>query len=617
MAIIKCPECGHQISEKATVCPSCGVEIAGKITKCVRCGEVYFKDVGLCPHCYTPYQLQEPEETTDDQETIDTDNTDNKDKADTTKGASQDQKPTQEDETTDIVGEEPVKTDIDEAEATETASDEGATPGDGGDQADEATEPQEQEAEQEQEGHATDPDDEKEKEDDDEEDDDEANHYIDTDGDNLEKPVHEQDEDETTGGNKHNYIPIIVSLAITALIAAVCFYFYNDSKQSRETQAFELAMKSGDVDEIKAFLRNFNDASEAHKRAANERIADITKQKDDLSLSLVTREKSKLEQYLHDYPDTPQKQHILSMIDSIDWEDALKTNTKAAYDKYIADHANGIFLKEAKEKVTVKISAASAEDNIMAKALFREFFLSVNGNDANRLSATLNPQISNFMGTDNASNGDVTGWMRRQHGDDVSNVIWKLNHDYKITKKEQNGKMEYVIEFTAKQTVVKKDGRASSENFKIYSNVSDSKKISSMKMEKYTPQPGEQKPAATTSTSAPSKPASSSSSKPASTSTSKPASSSTSKPASSSTSKHASTSTSKPASTSTSKHASKPAASSNNKPASKPASSSTSKPAASSNNKPASKPASSSTSKPASKPAASSSSKPSGNGTAK
>ena len=27
MAIIKCPECGHQISDKAPVCPSCGVEM--------------------------------------------------------------------------------------------------------------------------------------------------------------------------------------------------------------------------------------------------------------------------------------------------------------------------------------------------------------------------------------------------------------------------------------------------------------------------------------------------------------------------------------------------------------------------------------------------------------
>ena len=52
MAIIKCPECGHQTSDKAPVCPSCGVEIAGKIVKCPYCGEIYFKSEIVCPHCH-------------------------------------------------------------------------------------------------------------------------------------------------------------------------------------------------------------------------------------------------------------------------------------------------------------------------------------------------------------------------------------------------------------------------------------------------------------------------------------------------------------------------------------------------------------------------------------
>lgn len=51
MAIIKCPECGHQISDRAPVCPSCGVEIAGKITLCKNCGEAVFKYQTVCQHC--------------------------------------------------------------------------------------------------------------------------------------------------------------------------------------------------------------------------------------------------------------------------------------------------------------------------------------------------------------------------------------------------------------------------------------------------------------------------------------------------------------------------------------------------------------------------------------
>ena len=52
MAIIKCPECGHQISDKAPTCPHCGVEIAGKIIKCPNCGQTYFNEETTCPFCH-------------------------------------------------------------------------------------------------------------------------------------------------------------------------------------------------------------------------------------------------------------------------------------------------------------------------------------------------------------------------------------------------------------------------------------------------------------------------------------------------------------------------------------------------------------------------------------
>ena len=50
--IIKCPECGHQVSDQAKTCPSCGIDIAGKITRCPDCGEYVFKEQAECPNCH-------------------------------------------------------------------------------------------------------------------------------------------------------------------------------------------------------------------------------------------------------------------------------------------------------------------------------------------------------------------------------------------------------------------------------------------------------------------------------------------------------------------------------------------------------------------------------------
>jgi hypothetical protein len=59
--IIKCPECGHQVSDRARTCPSCGIDIAGKVTRCPDCGEFIFKDDPECPNCHCSINAAAPE----------------------------------------------------------------------------------------------------------------------------------------------------------------------------------------------------------------------------------------------------------------------------------------------------------------------------------------------------------------------------------------------------------------------------------------------------------------------------------------------------------------------------------------------------------------------------
>jgi hypothetical protein len=649
MAIIKCPECGHQISEKATICPSCGVEIAGKVAKCAHCGEVFFKDDGFCPHCYTPFQTigkeriaitddepegeNKPQATAEPNEPQPVINSENKtDAANTENGQDvTDASPIEEeaieqnsfssleeDEQPTTIAEQPVEEKSEPRYAYESDTDSTASSNE--EDVENTSRTNEQEK-------GKDEDLEK----------DEEDHemvYIDTDGENLERPEHVEENDSQDSTGRYKYIPVVVSLAISALIAAVCFYFYNESKLTRETQAFNIAMKSGDVNEMNRFLRNYTDATNEHKEAIKKRMSSITQEEIDFMEAITFRDKNKLSQLLANYPQISQKQRILSMIDSLDWEEAVRTNTKEGYEKYLAEHTAGLFSKEAKDKVTVKMLAASAEDEAMAKSLFREFFLGVNANDEARTNATLHTQLSSFMGTENANSGTVSSWMHQQHKDDVSNVIWKLNHDYKITKKELNNHQEYLIDFTAKRTIVHKDGRSTSESFKINSSLTEGKKIASMNMTKYTPSSSEtasKSSASSTSSNNSSKPSQQASSSKPSQKTNTSSKPQTAQNKSSNQSSGSSSSAQKPASKTTassSAQASKPAnkpASSNSAQASKPtnksassssaqASKPTNKPASSSSaqaSKPASKPASSSSaqaSKPTNKPAASSSS---------
>ncbi len=52
MALIKCKECGNEISSSANVCPHCGIKVS--ITKCPECGAKVSDDLKNCKECGYP-----------------------------------------------------------------------------------------------------------------------------------------------------------------------------------------------------------------------------------------------------------------------------------------------------------------------------------------------------------------------------------------------------------------------------------------------------------------------------------------------------------------------------------------------------------------------------------
>ena len=57
MSLIKCPECGQEVSSKAEICPHCGVKIAGNIKRCPICQRTMLMDARECPHCHTRLEV--------------------------------------------------------------------------------------------------------------------------------------------------------------------------------------------------------------------------------------------------------------------------------------------------------------------------------------------------------------------------------------------------------------------------------------------------------------------------------------------------------------------------------------------------------------------------------
>lgn len=60
MALVKCPNCGSEISDKAAVCPKCGVHFPTEKPKkvCKECGHTLDIDATVCPECGCPVEAE-------------------------------------------------------------------------------------------------------------------------------------------------------------------------------------------------------------------------------------------------------------------------------------------------------------------------------------------------------------------------------------------------------------------------------------------------------------------------------------------------------------------------------------------------------------------------------
>ena len=77
MALIKCEDCGHEVSTRAIACPNCGCPVISysekkdiskkrvvrkkepnkglRIFRCSNCHHIFYDDLDECPYCYTKF----------------------------------------------------------------------------------------------------------------------------------------------------------------------------------------------------------------------------------------------------------------------------------------------------------------------------------------------------------------------------------------------------------------------------------------------------------------------------------------------------------------------------------------------------------------------------------
>lgn len=432
--IIKCPECGHQVSDKAPVCPSCGVEIAGKIIRCPHCGEIHFISDGICPNCH--HSLTGA--ATTDNSHADNDAEENRPTAETT----EEQNGRSSNDDVDSLDEEE-RVYKEEEQAVQAIP---LTPN--GQSASEETE--------------------------------EA----------IVSPIKEQPESKGTkpasngddsGQGKKSRWPLIVSVIIAIGICVALLFTYNHANQTNEEREFRTAMESRDPGILQSYLNTYVNAPEAHRDSVQALLNAIRASDPQWQTIKNSSDVNALKDYLKQNPNTPHRQEILNKIDELDWKAALQTHDFA---NYLSLHQNGLHAAEAVDsvKLTMDLPAGQA-DKQKAISAVRSFLVAINSHNEERLLGCVAGHLDYLNEKTSVDGKEAVNYMAIIYKD-ADRLNWHVDNAdaAKVTKTGNGNSTQYAITMPARLSVNYNSGRNVQAKYNIQAKINASGKISAIKL---------------------------------------------------------------------------------------------------------------------------------------
>jgi len=469
MAMIKCPECGHVISDRAPSCPSCGAKIENEVVKCPVCGEAYFKEQAECPHCH---------HRTANASTMENEHPNNvvpPAPQSPSAGVADTNVPQQPSNNAYV---QPTVTPVAAQQQQNVYGNSQGMQSQASQPVNNAYQGQSVQSTQQQGGYQAQPA--------------QPTNGPQSQFGNPQQPQYGQVPPQTPPpGAQQPQNKNILTIALISVVALLFIglgaYFFFGSSGNKEQQAYEYALNSNDPAVLESYLNNYRDADPMHRDKISQQLAQLKQSELDWTNTMVSGSKTALADFLSKYPNSTHKADAERKIDSLDWLVAKKANTAEAYNLYVTEHPNGVYIDEANNSLNVaKTKNITPKEKEMLALVFRSVFRSINDRDDEGLTSNFSDFLSSFLGKSNASKSDVIAFLNKIYKDDITAMEWRANNDMKITKREIGiDEYEYSVDFSAKQKIEREDeGQETEANYRIKAKVNPDGKITELNMVK-------------------------------------------------------------------------------------------------------------------------------------
>ena len=320
------------------------------------------------------------------------------------------------------------------------------------------------------------------------------------------KPVQQQVQQESADTDNNNQdskkkksshhgwlATLIVALVIALGVSFVGYYFYQHTQTQNEQYAYENAMQSSEPAVLQNFLDIYTAAPQIHRDSVMAHLEQLKLIDLEWQNAVRSQSKAALLKYMQLHPESVHVTEARLLIDSLDWIQAANLNTIEAYRTYMEAHNDGLHYDDAKmnyDKLSDRI--VSPQEEQMISSLFNTYFNSLAKDDEPGLLSTLNTVIRTFFNRQDVTKADVVQYMKKLHeAEDISAMNFLLNNDWKIDKIENidTGEMEYSVTFSVDQRIDRSDpNQERLATYKVSAKVTPEGKIVDINMKKVVKQ---------------------------------------------------------------------------------------------------------------------------------
>lgn len=241
-------------------------------------------------------------------------------------------------------------------------------------------------------------------------------------------------------------LPFIIFFVVIAI---------GDCSRSRqlEERAYERLANCNDLQWYEDFMIRF---------PQSEHMPDVRKRYEALKVELAAfyseaaqGDQDALREFLAKHPNSPYRKNCEMRLDSLDWQDAVAANTLEAFQTYISQHPQGIFLSDANDARNRQARmVVTAEESSLIRSTLDGFLSAMTTRDAERIDEISRGRFS-FCGMADAEGANVVEYYNQNmHKEDVLGIHFQVG-GLAISKKGEGSsdRMNYYVNASATATI--------------------------------------------------------------------------------------------------------------------------------------------------------------------